>query len=77
MELILVSNIMPLKSDSNDPSIMCISCKTKKFISVFLVSSQHEQTIQWSLHTKQLTPVVVPTHYSPEYAIVVIALIQK
>ena len=45
IELSLVSDEADLRVDSNDSSLMCISCKTKKLFKLLLGSSQHEQSI--------------------------------
>ena len=45
IKLILVSDEVDLRVDSNDSSPMCISCKTKKLFKLLLGSSQHEQSI--------------------------------
>ena len=45
IKLILVSDEADLRVDSNDSSLMCISCKTKKLFKLLLGSSQHEQSI--------------------------------
>ena len=45
IKLILVSDEVDSRVDSNDSSPMCISCKTKKLFKLLLGSSQHEQSI--------------------------------
>ena len=45
IKLILVSDEVDLRVDSNDSSPVCISCKTKKLFKLLLGSSQHEQSI--------------------------------
>ena len=45
IEVILISNEADWRADSNDSSLMCISCKITKLFKLFLHRSEHEHTI--------------------------------
>ena len=45
IEMILISNEVDLRADSNDSSPMCISCKITKLFKLFLHRSEREHTI--------------------------------